>query len=455
MSFAIDGLVSGLDTTSLIASLMRVETVPQDLLKARVATTTIYVTALQQLNSRVASLAGTATSAAKPDSLALFAASTTSVKVTAVASAGATTGEIDVVVGALAQSQKSVSKSMGAWPESPPVITVVGSDGVAVQISAASSNLDDVVRAVNAAGAGVTATKVPIGVGSYRIQFGSSSTGAAGAFTAYRGTPDQVTAGTATDIFTEPGAATVRDAHDASLTLFAGTGAEQNITSASNTFAGLLPGVSVTVAAVSADPVTVSVRRDSAASTAVAAGLVTALNEVFSLITTRSQVSSSTNASGATSTAAGVFAGDSTARDTKQKLLTAATSPINGRSPSEMGIAITKSGTIEFDAAKFSAALEKDPVGTASAFQELSSRVAAAGSAASDKYDGQITAQITGQQSTVRELGNRISDWDLRLASTKSGLQRTYSALEVALSGMKAQSTWLSAQVAALPGAAA
>lgn len=455
MSFAIDGLVSGLDTTNLIASLMKLEAVPQDLLKAKVATTNTYVTALQQLNTRVAALADVAIKSAKPAALDLLSTTSSSAKVTAVATTGATAGEVDIVVGALAQSQKSVSASMGAWPDSPPVITIVGADGAPVQVSAASSNLDDVVKAVNAAGVGVTATKVATGVGSYRIQFGTSIAGAAGAFTVHRGSSAEVTAGTATDLFTEPGAATVRTAQDASLTLWAGTPAAQVITSASNTFADLLPGVSITVGAVSADPVTVSVGRDTAASTGVAAALVTALNESFSMITTRSMVSSSTNASGATTTTSGVFTGDSLVRDVKQKLLSAATMPIDGKSPSEMGITITKSGTIEFSAEKFAAALAKDPVGTQAAFAELSSRVAAAATSASDKYDGQITSKITGQQSTVRELGNRISDWDLRLASTKAGLQRTYSALEVALSGMQAQSSWLSAQVAGLPVAAA
>lgn len=455
MSFAIDGLVSGLDTTSLIASLMRVEAVPQDLLKAKVATTNTYVTALQQLNTRVAALADLATAGSKASALDLFSTTSSSAKITAVATTGATAGEVDIVVGALAQSQKSVSASMGAWPDSPPVITIVGADGRPVQVFASSSNLDDVVRAVNAAGVGVTATKIATGVGSYRIQFGTATAGAAGAFSVYRGSSDEVAAGTATNLFTEPGAATVRTAQDASLTLWAGTPAAQVITSATNTFADLLPGVSVTVGAVSADPVTISVARDTTAATGVAAALITALNESFSMITTRSMVSTSTNASGATTTTSGVFTGDGLVRDVKQKLLSAASLPIDGRSPSEMGITITKSGTIEFSAEKFAAALAKDPAGTQSAFRELSARIAAAATSASDRYDGQITAKITGQQSTVRELGNRISDWDLRLASTKAGLQRTYSALEVALSGMKAQSSWLSAQVAALPGAAA
>ena len=50
------------------------------------------------------------------------------------------------------------------------------------------------------------------------------------------------------------------------VTLWAGTSAEQVVTSSTNTFADLLPGVSVTVTAASPDPVTLTVARDGAAS---------------------------------------------------------------------------------------------------------------------------------------------------------------------------------------------
>jgi len=82
--------------------------------------------------------------------------------------------------------------------------------------------------------------------------------------------------------------------------------------------------------------------------------------------------------------------------------------------------------------------------------QEIAGRIATAATAASDKYNGTLTTTITGQQSEVRDLADRISDWDTRLASRKATLQRTYSGLEVALSNMKAQQTWLSSQLAGL-----
>ncbi|TFD73984.1 flagellar filament capping protein FliD [Cryobacterium fucosi] len=454
MANAIDGLVSGLDTTTLINSLMKVEAVPQALLKAKVSTSQNLIAALQGLNTQVAALADLATTAAKPAALDLYSSSSSSPTVTTTVSAGAGAGQLDIVVGALARSQVGVSAAMTAWPTAPAVLTIV-SKGVSTEITAATTSLDDVVTAVNAANTGVTATKVASGVNAggvaqYRLQFTGSASGAANSFDVYQGTKAAVAAATAPNLLSAPGAAVIRTAADASVTLWAGTAAAQTITSSTNTFANLLPGVAISVSAVSVDPVTVKVARDDAQIGSIASGLVSSLNGVFALISTKSVVVNSTNASGAAVLSPGVFTGDSTVRDAKQKLLTAASAPVNGRSPSEYGIIITKTGTMEFDAAKFAAALAKDPATVKAAVTEIATRVAAAATAASDKYDGQITARITGQQSTVKDLGSRIEAWDRNLATRRATLQSTYTALETQLSAMKAQSSWLSAQVAGL-----
>ena len=455
MTNAIDGLVSGLDTTSLINSLMQVEAVPQTLLKAKVSSSQNLISALQGLNTQIAGLADFSGKAAKPAALDLYSASSTSPSITTVVSANASPGQLDVVVGALARSQVGVSAAMTVWPADPAVLTIVTA-GVTTEISAASTSLDAVAAAVNAAGTGVTATKVASGmdaggIAQYRLQFTGNDSGAAKAFTVYQGTAAEVTANTASDLLAAAGAAVIRTAQDASVTLWAGTAAAQTITSATNTFSNLLPGVAITVSATSADPVTIKVARDDAQISKTASDLVSSLNGVFALISTKSAVVNSTNSSGAPVLSAGIFTGDSTVRDVKQRILTAASAPINGHSPSEYGISITKSGTMAFDAAKFGAALAKDPVTVKAAVQEIATRVAAAASSASDKYDGQITAKITGQQSTVKNLGDRIADWDRSLATRRATLQSTYTALETQLSALKAQSSWLSAQVAGLP----
>jgi flagellar hook-associated protein 2 len=445
MGISLDGLSSGLDTTSLITQLMTAEAAPQNLLKAQVAKTTNVITALQGLNSRMATLADTATAAAKAGSLDLYSATSSSTVLSVAVATGASVGELQVVVSALAQAQVGVSAAMSAWP-SPSTITVVGHSGAPLEITPASNSLDDVASAINSSSAGVDGS----GNKLYRLQFSSTTTGADSAFTVYQGTAADVSAGTATNVLTAPGSAVIKTAQNASVTLWKGTSAEQVITSASNIFTDLLPGVTVTASAVSTAPVDITVSRDDTKITAVAKGLVDAISSAFVLIAAQTAVTTTTDASGKTTTAAGVFAGDGNIRDIRLKTLDAASAPINGRSPSEYGIVLTRTGTITFDPDKFAAALAADPKTVMAAVQRIATRLGDAATAASDKYTGTLTNKITGDQSQVKSLGDQVSAWDIRLASRKSTLQRTYSAMEVLLSNMKAQSSALTSQLSAL-----
>ncbi|SFU12677.1 flagellar filament capping protein FliD [Arthrobacter sp. ov118] len=433
MGISLDGLASGLDTTALISSIMQSEALPQTLLKNKSYDVQSMVTALQGLNSKVAALATQATAAAKPGALDLYTATTSSDKVVATTTASAKAGSIDFQVNKLAQTQVTVTDKVVGWPYT---TMTINSGGQTYTITPLTSSLDDVVNSVNAAGAGVTASKVSVGGGEFRLQFSATKSGSAGAFTISD-------AGTA---FTD-----VKTAQDAEIALWPGTTAAQTVKSSTNTFTDLLPGVSISAKEVTPAPVTLTVSRDDAGITKVASDLVDGVNGIFSLVASKSAVSTTTNTSG-TTTSAGAFAGDSTVRSVNQSILSAASLPVGTppKSPSEIGISITKTGTMEFDGKKFAAALAADPAGTAAKVQEIAGRIATAATAASDKYTGTLTTTITGQQSEVRDLADRISDWDTRLASRQATLKSTYSALEVALSNMKAQQTWLSSQLAGL-----
>ncbi|WP_426976110.1 flagellar filament capping protein FliD [Pseudarthrobacter sp. O4] len=436
MGISLDGLASGLDTTALIASVMQVEAIPQTLLKNKSYDIQYMVSALQGLNSKVAALATQAATAAKPGALDLYSATTTSDKVVATTTTAAKAGSIDFQVTKLAQAQVTVTPKVNAVVGWPYTTMTINSGGIDYTVEPLSSNLDDVVTAVNTAGAGVTASKVAVGGGEFRLQFTATKSGEAGAFT-----------------ISDPGTTftNVKAAQDAEITLWPGTAVTQTVKSPTNTFTDLLPGVSVTAKEVTAAPVTLTVARDDAGITKLASDLVSGVNGIFSFVASKTAVTSTTNTSG-TSTTAGIFAGDSAVRSVNQSILSAASLPVGTppRSPSEIGISITKTGTMEFDEKKFSAALASDPAGTAAKVQEIATRIAAAATSASDKYDGTLTKKITGQESEVRDLANRISDWDTRLESRKATLQRTYSGLEVALSNMKAQQSWLTAQLGGL-----
>src|SRR6476620_6326380 len=308
MGLSIDGLASGLDTTALINSHLAVEAIPQSLIKNKAATVQTGLSALQGLNTAVADLATKAGKLSDPKSLELYSASSSSAKVTTVVGTGAKSGAVDFTVSQVAQTQVSVSKNLAAWPYTTMTVTPL------------TSSLDDVVSAVNLSGAGVVASKVSVGGGEYRLQFASSKTGVAGGFSI--ADPD----GTA-------GLTKVQSSEDAQIKLWAGTAAEATLSSATNTFADVLSGVSITVSEVSATPARVTVARDTAQINKAASDLVSSVNVVLAQIATKSAVVSSTDTSGNPVTSGGVFTGDSTVRTVNAAILAAASQPLNGKSP--------------------------------------------------------------------------------------------------------------------------
>ncbi|NTW42515.1 MAG: flagellar filament capping protein FliD, partial [Cellulomonadaceae bacterium] len=353
MASAIDGLISGLDTTALITSLMQVEAAPQTLLKAKVTKTDALVTALQALNSKVSSLSTSALAAAKPESWQAVAAKSSSTAVTATASAGAQPSSLTFSVDTLASAQTSVSASVtdlagffgGSTPTSTTIVSGSGADAKLTTIDLASvTDLAGFASAINAAGAGVSATVVKISATESRLQLTGAATGAAGAFDLYAGTV------TSTDLETVPAPVAVvargsamTAAADARITLWpgSGVGTEQTVTSSTNSFEGVVTGLSFTVSAKTAAdaPATVTVKRDDAAIKAIASGLVVNITTVLAEIASRTK-STSTTTDGRTVVTGGVLSGDSSVRMMQSSLISAASAPVNGVSPSTLGIVL-------------------------------------------------------------------------------------------------------------------
>jgi flagellar hook-associated protein 2 len=451
-TLAIDGLVSGLNTTDLINSLMTAEAAPQTQLKSQLSTLQSTITDLQSLNTSVKAVADAATALAKPGALNLFSTTSSSSSITATAGSTAAPGSISFKVTQLAQGQVSVTAAQSAWTTNPPVLTIVGADGTQHEVTAASTSIADVVNAINGAKAGVTATQVPAGKDAsgtqlYRMQL-TSATGAANAFSLYDGSAASVTAGTATDVLAQPGAATVTTAQDAKVTLWAGTGAEQSISSSTNTFTGLLTGVDVTVSATTDTPQTVTIAKSATQVAAKFGSLLTSLSGVLATIASKSKVTTGTDANGNQTATGGSLTGDLTVRQVNDQLFSALSYPVGGVTTAKLGITINQDGTYTFDQNALAAALSSDTDGSiGAALQTISGRIATAATTASDPYTGTITAAITGDQSTAKQMTDSISDWDTRLSDRRAALETQYAGLETKLSALKSQASWLASQI--------
>lgn len=445
-AMGIDGLVSGLDTTSLINQLMQVEAAPQTALKTKQTDTTNLVTALQSLNTKVASLGEAATKAATASSWTATRATSSAASVSATTSTTTRPTELTFTVDKVAQSQVSLTPAFADLADltgGASTLTFRKPDGTLTEV-ALGADAESTARAISASGAGVNAVAVKVD-GQTRLQLTGTASGDANAFEVFAGTKADVEGGATPLALT-----TTRTAQDAAITLWAGSAAAQQVTSTSNTFSDVLSGTSITVSKVEADPVTLTIARDDAAISSLASGLVGSLGVVLSEIGSRTATTTTTSDDGRTVVSGGMFSGESAVRDLQQQLQSAASYPIDGISPSTVGFVLGKDGTFSFDQAAFTAALAADPDKVQKVISGLAQRVADVADAASDKVDGTLTLQITGQQAAIKDLGDQISNWDLRLAQRREGLQATYSALEVTLSNLQSQSSWLSGQLSSL-----
>ncbi len=438
-----NGLASGLDTKAIIDALMAVAEIPKTQLQNKVTDRQYVISQLQSLNSSVKSVGETAKKLAGFGALDKTTAASSSQAVTVTGKAGAQPMNASIVVDKVATTHTVVSAAMSSFSGS--ALTIKAADGTLTEVTPASSSLTDVAKAINESGAGVKAAVVSAGGGQFRLQVTAKDTGADASFTIYEGTEADVLANTATDLAS--GGAVVTQGSDAEVRLWAGTAAEQVVNSKTNTFEDLFPGVDVKVSVVSAEPVNVSVATDTAAQSKVVEDFTKQVQAILSGIKNGSKA---TVGDAGTAATLGVFTGDATVRALSNDLKNAVTLPVDGVSPSSIGMTMDKYGVLSFDKEKFAAAMAKDPEGTEKVFNAIAARVEGVSDTYSDSYDGVLTKRVQNQEAFVRQLNTQIEQMDKRLEMRRDAMVLKYAALETAMQQMNSQKDYLTAQFAAM-----
>jgi flagellar hook-associated protein 2 len=239
------------------------------------------------------------------------------------------------------------------------------------------------------------------------------------------------------------------------------------VSSATNTFSAVLPGTTLTVnKADSTVPVTVSVVSDPDSVAAKLSALADAVNASVKAVKDYTS-----NATGSTA----ALKGDYSVSSLRSRLLDAVSAAVGtDGSPANVGFSLKKDGTVTFDKVKFLTALKDTPAlaqrmistgtpgndgadgiaGTTddvAAVPGIAARLRAVAVSASDATNGTLVALANGKDSMIKDIQDRISAWDLRLAKRKETLTHQFTAMETALSSLKNQSSWLAGQINSLP----
>jgi flagellar hook-associated protein 2 len=388
----ISGAASGLDTASIINSLVQVQANQQSLLKNKQSGYQKTADAYTALMSSLASLATQASSLADTASWKGMTATSSSSSVTATAT-GTSSGSFTFDVTSVAARHALVSAgsvaSTAVNVASTGSLTLTKSDGTTTTIDAGSGSLDEVVTAINTAKAGITASAVQVAPGEFRLQVSSQSSGSASTFTL-----DGLDGFTGTNVLAQGADATI---HVGDAT----TG--YDITSASNTFADVVPGLSFTVSRVETG-VTVSSSPDGTAVADSVQSLVDAANKILDTVATQSTWD-------ATKKTGGPLLGQAAVRNLTQSILSTV------GSAGAAGLSLTREGRLAFDKTAFTDAYATDPAAVAAQFGASVSfakgggvtgnitLVRAGDTAKAGTYDVTVTQAATAEQWSVAAAG--------------------------------------------------
>ncbi|HVJ50753.1 flagellar filament capping protein FliD [Desulfitobacterium sp.] len=486
MSISLPGL-SGYDFTSIIASMVQTYKLPENQMITKQNTLQIQQSAWLDVNTRLSSLdsAITALQSAATWTATTATSSNTSF-VTATGGSTAIPGNYAVTVANIAHAEvvntKQTSDSVLALSMPGYVydtvaktsnwdFTINGKPVVVTKSSSAgtSPTLTDIVNSINKTQAGVTASLIKVNATDYRISITGNNTGAANQITfadsitgilGTNGLNLNLTAGIPGTYNTPVGSGGISQAAEDALFTVNGV----SITSATNTVATAIQGVTLNLVASGASTVTV------ATDTSVAQKAVQSFVDQYN--STQSFISDKLSYNTTTKKAGDLFA-DPTLQAIQSRLRAIMGGVINSststyKTLSQVGISTSadnfgKNATLTFDTAKFTSALAANPQSVANLLSApyngvTPSNVEGLGNTLhaylypAIMFGGSISQTQTSLDSQIKDVTNQISSFDVRVTKYQDMLKAKFASLETLLSGLSSQSTWLTSQINALNG---
>ena len=345
-----------------------------------------------------------------------FSATSTNDANTVTANSQAQAGTYSFYVTHLAQAQQSTfAMSDDAIDATGTLELTMGDSTMDIDLSAADQNGDgdgkidagELVDAINDSdeNPGVSAALVKTD-GTTTIMLTSDATGAQSAFSLSVTNNDQLSAAVASG-------QTLTDAHDAEIHLGNSTGPE--ITSSTNTFDDVIPGVTMTFSEASdpddpTDVTTFTVAEDSSGSQAKVQTFVDAYNTLVDTI-------DSLTSYGDDDTAAGIFAGDAGMNSLVNQMDDIAHASYGGVSIVDYGISLDSAGHLQIDSDQFNEEMEANPDGLTSSFVGDDSMVAQMDDLM-DSYLDSSNGIIAMRQENIDDQQSKIQDESDQLTET-------------------------------------
>jgi len=460
MAIGVNGLMSGLDTESIIRQMMSVERRPITLLQQQGAVYRAKISALGTLKGTLADVQTAAAALKKTDLFAGFSASASDTTVlTASASDAAVAGTYQVTVSALAKAQQVRGSAFTASADvvgtGTLTIQVGTNTAVNVTIDATNNTLAGIAQAINDADADVTAGVINDGLGNYYLTLAGKETGTSNTISLTMADDDLVDddANGLSKLYDNPAAQTMFETQPAGNAQLKVNGID--VERASNTIADLLEGVTLTLKTTGVNPIEVKVSRDVSSITS----KITAFIEKYNAALTRLKDLQVSDPEGG---AIGILQGDATARILQARLQSFLHSPVSGVASAvntlgALGVSADKEGKLSLDSTVFAAAYEANRKDVVQFFTQTtpgSEGFAVQVDSFLDGYlkstSGLLSAKEDGLGRSVEHIGDQIERMELRLTKREEVLRRQFESLELLMGQFQNTSGALSQQLDAL-----
>ena len=456
-SIVSSGVGSGLDTASIVKSLVEAEGTPKTArLDAEEAKVQAKMSALGTLRSSLATFRDTLTTL---KSLDKFQGREVTLSepdfIAATAVATAVPGSYQIEVEQLAAAHK-LQSAPGAFANATVPVGLgtlhisSGAQNFAIVINSSNNTLAGIAAAINssAAGAKVQAT-ILTAAGEARLTIAARTVGAANALTITQTDGD---GGLASLVYPPSGGGLtqVQAALDARAVIDGLT-----VTSTTNTLSGAIAGVDVTLKEVNAADVTtqITIGYNRTAARQTIDQLVKSYNDVVEAIKSVTGYNLETKQGGP-------LFGDAGVRNLVSQLRRELTTNVSGLTGpfdllADIGISADLNGKLSVDSADLDAAFNSnfDAVGAMFATDKVG--VAVKLDALLAPYldrDGVLEARTSGLKTSIADIAERREALSERLAALQKRYTREFNALDTLMSQLQGTSNFLNQQLSRLPG---
>jgi len=434
--FQAGGLASGLDTNSIVDSLVSIAQLPLTALQQNQSDLNTQISTLGDLISKLGALESAGKDLATNGALGVTAQGSYSA-FSATAGSSAVAGSYSVQVTSLAQAAKARSQAYA-----PTDVVTGGTLSLTVQGAAYSiaigdgATLGDIATAINQSGAPVSAVVLNDGTNNY-LSVTAADTGYP-----VSGSPSDALSYSVTTTGTQGKALslqTVQAAQNASVQVDGLTFTRQ-----SNVVNDVLPGVTLMLKAQETAPETLVLANDPSATQANLQTFVSAYNAIVS------ELSQQLNPAGSRSS---TLADDNSIRFLQSQMQQILTSAVPGTSSvhtlAELGLKTNEDGTLSIDQATLTNAIAKSPGAVNSLFSTTGSGVSALVTNLVDLYATANTGILTADQSTLQDrvkgLKAQADALQSQIDTYRQTLLNEFAAMENTVSALKTAGNYISA----------